>query len=279
MYVDTSSSEGTGALRLQRAEGLARVSFRRKTGATRLCTLYQGGCAKVRLPRPVDDLPPEAILINTAGGLTGGDRLTIEVEVGRNASAVVTTQACERIYKSLGADALITNRISLAAGARLAWLPQETIPFDGARLARSLEVELEEDATLLAVEAILFGRAAMGEVLRSGKVHDRWRVRRGTRLIHADDFRIEGDIAAQLRKPAVLAGNRATATVLLVAPETEVHLEGARAIIGEAGGATAFGGKLLCRLVAETGLSLRRRLEPLLTRLNGGMPLPRVWQS
>src|SRR5262249_35206959 len=161
-------------------------------------------------------------------------------------------QACERIYRSLGSEARIVNRITVGAGARLAWLPQEMIPFDGARVSRLFEADIDDDGMLVAVEAMLFGRAAIGEVLRSGLVHDRWRVRRGGKLIHADDFRIEGPMASQLGRTAVLAGNHAMATVLLVAPEPERHLGSARAAIGEAGSASAFGGKLLCRLVAQT---------------------------
>jgi urease accessory protein len=277
MYVDTSCSDPAASVRLQRADGRARVAFRWRYGATRLETLFQQGCAKVRLPRPVHGVAPEAILINTAGGLAGGDRLNTEVELDAGASAVLTTQACERVYRSTGAAAEVRNRLVLRSGARLAWLPQETILFNGGRLARRLEVELEGDAELIAVEAVLFGRTAMGETVRSGSLNDRWRVRRNGRLIFADDFRVNGDVAARLASPATLGGKRAMATVLLAGSAPETMLEPAREIIGDDGGASAWDGKLLIRLVAETGLALRRRLEPLLSLLLAGQPLPKVW--
>jgi len=263
---------------MQRAEGLARVRFHWKDGASRLERLYQEGCAKIRLPTPLHGEAPEAVVINTAGGLTGGDRFACEVDIAAGADATVTTQACERVYRSTGNDAHVRNRLTVRAGSRLAWLPQETILFDGARLSRALDVDLEGDAQFLAVEAILFGRVAMGEALRSGSLHDRWRVRRNGRLIFADDFRMEGDVAAKLDKPALLGGRRGLATVVFAGEEPERFVEPARAIVGDDGGASCWGGKLVARIATETGLALRRRLEPLLALLLAGQSLPKVWK-
>jgi urease accessory protein len=264
--------------RMQRAHGQANVSFHARDGRTHLDRLFQEGCAKLRFPRPLGSEAPQAILINTAGGLTGGDRFGTEVDLAENAQACITTQACERVYRSTGADAVVTNRLRLAAGTRLAWLPQETILFEGGRLSRTLDADLAGDAELVAVEAVLFGRQAMGETLHSGHLHDRWRIRRERRLIFADDLRVEGDIAARLAPQPAMAGCRAMATVLFTGPAPERFLDQARSIIGPGGGASAWNGKFLARLVEETGLALRRRLEPLLTLLLGGRPLPKVWQ-
>ena len=279
MYADISCFDVRKApLRLERAQGVARLAFRQRDDATRLATLYQEGCAKVRLPRPLPGTQPEAILINTAGGLTGGDRLTFEVVAGPASSATITTQACERIYRSTGEDTVVVNRLAAEADARLAWLPQETILFDGGRLVRRLEVDMAEGAELLAVEAVLFGRAAMGEVVRSGALKDRWRVRCNGKLIFADDFRLEDDIAGCLAARATLGGHRAMATVLAVCSEPEERIDRVRDIIGSHGGASAWGGKLVVRLLAEDSLALRHRLEPLLSFLLADRPLPKVWQ-
>ncbi len=272
---DLQSSEPA---RMQRAQGGASVSFRSREGRTCLDRLFQEGCAKLRFPRPLGSDDPQAIIINTAGGLTGGDRFSVEVALAAGAAACITTQACERIYRSTGADAVVTNRLQLSAGARLGWLPQETILFDGGRLSRMLDVDLVDDAELVVVEAVLFGRQAMGEILHSGHLHDRWRIRRDGRLIFADDLRVEGDIAARLAPQPAMAGGRSMATVLFAGSAPERFLDQARSIIGPNGGASAWNGKFLARLVEETGLALRRRLEPLLILLLGGRPLPRVWQ-
>lgn len=272
-------SDGSAVpVRMQRAQGSAQLAFHRRHGAARLKTLYQDGCLKIRLPRYLPGSPPEAILINTAGGLAGGDRVATEVDIAGATAATITTQACERVYRSAGEAATVSNRLTVGAGGRLAWLPQEAILFNGGHLSRRLDVDLEGDAELVAVEAVLFGRAAMGETLSHGVLHDRWRVRRDGRLVFAEDFKVSGDIAAQLARPAVLSGHAAMATVLYAAPEPERLLSAVRTTIGPAGGASAWNGKLLIRLATASGLALRQRLEPLLSLLLAGRPLPKVWQ-
>src|SRR5690606_35796222 len=119
----------------QRVNGLGGLSIHCKDGRPRISRLYQEGAARIRMPQVGND-PLEAILINTSGGLTGGDRLQWDVELGENASAVITTQACERIYRSGGGEARIATRLKMAKGTRLAWLPQETILFNHSMLSR-----------------------------------------------------------------------------------------------------------------------------------------------
>jgi urease accessory protein len=279
MFVDTSCSESVRRPppKPQRASGKVRMVFRRRDGVTHLFRLHQDGSAKARFPRATNGIP-EAVLINTAGGMTGGDVFGTEIELLEGTRATLTTQACERIYKSTGALVSVTNRIEVGAGARLDWLPQETILFNGGRMTRRLEADLADDAELLISEATVFGRAAMGETIQSGTFRDRWRISRDGKLVFADELRFEGNIACQLMRPAILAGNAAMATVLLVASECEQFLEPVREIIGNAGGASAWGGKLLVRLAAADGFSLRRVLIPLLAELSMGRSLPKVWQ-
>lgn len=278
MYVDTSQFEApVPAGRLQRASGGLRLAFRRRGDVTALHTLFQEGSAKARLPRAFHQ-PPEVILINTAGGLAGGDRFSTEIVLDDRADLVVTTQACERVYRSLGDAAEVSARLTVGRGARLDWLPQETILFDGSRLRRRFEVDLGNDAEFLAVEAVLFGRMAMGETVHSGAFHDRWRIRRNGELLFADDLRLEGDIGAQLRRPAVLAGQAAMATAIYAGEQCECLLEPVREAIGDDGGASAWGGKLLVRIAATDGLELRSKLIPALSVLMDGRPLPKVWQ-
>jgi len=248
-------------------------------GGTRLDRLYQCGAAKVRLPNVAPGAPPQAVLINTAGGLTGGDRLSVAVALAAETRASVTTQACEKVYRSAGGLARVATRLQVGPGARLDWLPQETILFDGAGLERALEVELADGATLLACEAVLFGRKASGETIRSGLLAERWRVRRGGRVVFADDLRFDWAANADLlARPAVLDGATAIATVLLIGPHPEAHLDRVRAIVGDCGGASVWGGKLLARITGASGAALRRALVPVLQELSGGA-LPRIWQT
>jgi urease accessory protein len=264
--------------RLQRTEGRARVAFKRVGGVTRLDRLHQSGAAKARLPRVFSGAAPEAVLINTAGGLTGGDRMSAEIALAEECRALVTTQACEKIYRAAGGVAEIETRLRLAEKARLAWLPQETILFDGARLARRLEAELAPGASLLVVEAVIFGRAAHGETVRSGLFRDRWRIRREGRLVFADDLRFNWADAELLSRPAVVGGAGAMATILFVGEEPARYVEPLRAALGDCGGVSAFDGKLLARVTAEGGAALRRVLIPGLVEVLDGAALPKLWQ-
>ena len=267
-------------LAAQRVAARGRLVVRRAAGRTRLARLHQDGAAKIRMPAAVAD-PLEAVLINTAGGLTGGDRVAWQVEAEAGASVTVTTQACERLYRTGSGRAEVDVRLIAGPGARLAWLPQETIVFDRSAFARRLEADLAEGAEALILEATVFGRLAMGEAVRQADFHDRWRIRQNGRLIHAEDFAIGPDTAATLGLGAVTGGCIAVATLLVVAPDAEERLAAVRDIVGEDGGASAWSvagtGKLLARLVAGDSYRLRQRLVPLIGLLNGQAGLPKVW--
>jgi urease accessory protein len=265
--------------RLERVRGAARVAFAASDGRTRLGDLVQSGSAKIRLPRTHVGTPPEAVFLNTAGGVTGGDELEYMAEVADGAAAIVTTQAAERIYRRFRGVGRIVNTIKVGAGARLDWLPQETILFDRSALSRTITADLAVDAMLLAIEAIVLGRAAMGEVVREAHLRDSWRIRRGGRLIFADALRIDGDAAAILSGRATGGGASAIATLLLVAPDAESRLDEVRAALDGApceSGISAWNGMLVARFVAGDGQALRGGIVPLIETLRG-RPMPRVW--
>ena len=264
---------------LQRARGCGRIAVTAEGGVTRLARLYQEGCGKIRLPRDARAEGLEAVLINSSGGLTGGDEMSWQAEVGDGARLTLSTQACERIYRAR--DGVAEQRVALTAGdgASLDWLPQETILFDGGALSRRLEADLGEGARLLAVEAVVLGRTAMNETVRLGTLHDRWRIRREGRLVFADDLRLDGALADLGAKAAVLAGRRAFASLLLVADDAARFLAPVRAALGDLGGASAFEGKLFARVAAPDGFSLRQALLPAIEALRDDHPLPRVWRT
>lgn len=267
-------------VRLQRSHGCAALSVTRQSGATRLDRLAQSGSARLLFPR-ASGATLEAVAINTSGGLAGGDSFTIEARAESDADLVMTTQAAEKVYRSTGDAATTHTALSVAPGARLHWLPQEAILFEGARLSRDLDVEMAGEAELLIAESVVFGRAARDEKMRSGRFTDRWRVRRDGRLVFAERALFDGDISAQLASPAVTAGAAALATGLLVAPDAEARVDAARAAMqetaGAEGGVSAWNGMLAFRLVAASGQILRDRLRAVLAALRG-TPLPRVWQ-
>jgi len=265
---------------LPRTEGSVRLEFARRGEQTALAVLHQAGAARVRFPSPGAGAPPEAVLLNTAGGLTGGDRIDIAVTLATGAEATVTTAAAEKIYRARDGEAQIGVKLALGAGARLAWLPQPTILFDQSRLDRRTEVALAGDAGLLAIETLIFGRAAMGEDVVRGACRDAWRVRRDGALVLADAFRVEGAIADGLNRPATLDGSRAVAMLLYVAPDAADRIDKARALLESAemtAGASTWNGLLLVRAMARDGRTLLQGIAPLAEWLSG-RPLPRVWQ-
>lgn len=273
---------------LERARGFAEVGFKRSGAATVISDLSQSGCAKVRLPRPAPGARREAVLINTAGGLTDGDRLGTRAEWAGEACAVVTSQAAERIYRSRQAPAHITNEIDAGPKATAFWLPQETILFDRARLMRRTDVRMHPSARLIACEGLVFGRVAMGERLRAGMVVDAWRIRAGDRLVFADTLRLEGDIEAELDKAAIGAGARALASVIYAGSDAAEQLEPLRALTTEADAgrlaSSCLGFVTVTRILASSGDAAQRLLSRVLLTLMGNQEgeaakegLPRVW--
>jgi urease accessory protein len=262
-----------------RARGAIALGAGAAAGITRRTTVREQGSLRVRFPGP---LAPalQAVIVNTAGGTAGGDRYDISCHAGAGADLTVSTAAAEKVYRSTGADAEVSIKLDVAAGGSLAWLPQETIFFDEARLSRRIDVTLAEDASVLIAEAVIFGRAAMGEAVRRGSFVDRWRVQRAGKLVFAETVRLDGKIAERLAEPAVAGGNIALATVL-IAPGNEAQVEAIRAkgeqFRGEVG-ASAWNGFALARLCAPDGAALRHDLVAVLAAL-GRDTLPRLWST
>ena len=258
---------------MQRAKGRADVGF----GVQGLKTLYQSGCAKVLLPQNFQPVP-EAVFINTSGGVTGGDQLSYAASVQENAALTVTTQAAERIYRASSGVADISNSLALAAHSQLAWLPQETILFEGSALKRRIDVEMDKTATLLALEMLVLGRRAMGETLQQARLSDQWRIRRSGRLIYADALRFS-EPKFETQSCATFNGQRALATLVYVAPDAEYRISSVRNLLdfeGVEAAASAWNGRLVVRFLAPDAQPLRAALILFLTKFRGG-PLPRVW--
>jgi urease accessory protein len=260
-----------------RAVGRARVSSHYKDGAVRLKDLHQAGAMKLLFPqgRP----HPEAVMVNTAGGITGGDRFSVSAAALAGGRLTVTTQAAERAYRAQpGETGRMETRLELVSGAQLNWLPQETILYDGCRFARSLRVEMATDARFLMVEPVVFGRMAMREELHDAAFRDRVEIYRAGEMIYYDGVDLEGDLAATLDRPAVAAGARAMAALVLAAPDAEAWLKPLRDMLPATGGVSLVtDGLLVLRLLAEDGFTLRQSLVPILDRLTE-TGLPRCWR-
>ena len=261
-----------------RGDGEIAVSFAQQEGDTHIATLSERGGLRLRYPRAGGRR--EAVIVNTGGGVTGGDRVAVSLDVGAHACVVATTQAAEKIYRSDGSAARLRTVLRLGDAARLDWLPQETIVFDRAVASRELCVEMAATGALTMYEAVALGRLAHGETLRNVRWHDRWRIRRDGRLIFADDVRLEGDAAALMDRPALGAGARALATLLHVAPDADEKLGAVRAALAGGGvdcGASAWNGMLVVRICAPAASFVRKLGAAAIAAVVGG-PMPRAWE-
>ena len=268
---------------------------------TILKDLRQGGAAKIRFPRKIAATPGqafEAVMINTAGGLTGGDDFAWDISVAQKARLSLSTQACEKIYRaSDGAPpALVDVTLKLAKDAHLAWLPQETILFDQSRLRRRLSLHLDAGASALIAEGFILGRRDYGEHHLTFDLRDSWRVYVDGALAHAEEMRVREDDHDWMTRPSGAGGAGAFATVLYIGAEAEnfceainkwlAHNSGQRADLW--GGASCWAhspnredganhAKLVTRLLAKDGYMLRKGLLGLIALLQKQQAPPLMW--
>jgi urease accessory protein len=273
---------------LERSNGIARISFKHCNESTVLDDLYQQGSAKIKLGRPEPGRLCEAVIINTSGGMTGGDRFSVSAKWARHATAIVTTQAAERIYKSSSGEARVTSQLEVAEEACALWLPQETIMFDKGAYQRQTNVDMTGNGVFLGLESSVYGRHAMGETVTSGQLTERWQLRRDGRLIFADAFGLAGAVDDQLLCPAIAGGARALATLVYAGPDCLAIRDAINSRLENSqvsGRATCFDDITVARLFAAEGQKLRSKIvsttNDLLIRItkrpNSAALLPRVW--
>ncbi|WGR94237.1 urease accessory protein UreD [Bradyrhizobium sp. ISRA435] len=293
-----------------RAQGAVRFGVHLKDGVTRRGDLHESGSLRVRFPSPEDE-GLSAMFVNTAGGIAGGDRFDIAISAGEGARVTLTTAAAEKVYRAPAAfsseagtgsreekrvqtnESMVrSNRIapcSIAAarldialkadtGAHLAWLPQETILFDRARIHRRFDIDLADNASLLLCEIVVFGRAAMGETMRHGEFVDRWRMRRGRRLVFAETVRLDGEIGEKLARPAIAGGGTAIGTALIVPGDAALveRIREASDNFGGEVGISAWNGFAMVRFCAQDAARLRADMMTVLSRASA-VTLPRLW--
>jgi urease accessory protein len=260
-----------------RARGAVAFDVRSVDGVTRRGRLYESGSLRVRFPSPEGE-GLSAVFVNTAGGVAGGDRFDIDITAGEGARLTLTTAAAEKIYRATGQAAELNIALKAKAGAHLAWLPQETILFDRARMSRRIDIDLDESASLLLCEIAVFGRSAMGERMEQGAFVDRWRMRRGGKLVFAETVRLEDGIGEKLKRPAIARDGVAIGTALIV-PGDQALVERVREIASSFGGEAAissWNGFAMARFCAQDAARLRADMMAVLGRASS-VPLPRLW--
>ncbi len=272
----SDARDDRGGLAKVRGRSEVNAAFGAVHGDTRIARIFERGSFRLRFPR---GRGCEAVLINTGGGITGGDRLDVSLELGVGATVVATSQAAEKLYRSDGAAALIALRARLGDASRLMWLPQESILFDGAIVQRLLEIEMPATAKVTAAEILTLGRTAHGERITNASWRDRWRIIRDGRLLLAENVRIDGAISELMERPALGAGARCLATLVHVAPDAEARLGDVRdalAAVEGAAAASAWNGMLVARFAGTETHKTRAAVAAAVVAATGDA-MPRAW--
>ena len=272
-------------IHLQRARGVGRVVLGGSPNGTRITDMYQQFPTRVMLPKIGNAAFKEVVIINSSGGIAGGDQLDMEVVALRDASVAVTSQAAEKVYRALDRPARVATRLRAHEAAKLAWLPQETIVFNRARMRRRTEVDLCSGAELMALEWLVLGRTAHGEEVVSGQIVDTWRIRRDGRLIWADGLYLADEAFAQLRRKALFADHGAVGTLIYFGPDLEARLGILREIASSLEcqcAATIVGALIIVRLSARASWDLKRGIRSLLEQFGrecgpGPFRVPKMW--
>jgi urease accessory protein len=280
-----TESSTTGDKDLQRADGCGRIVLSGSDNGTRIEDVFERSPIRVMFPRNGSSAMEEAVLINTAGGIAGGDRLECSVTALPGASIAVTSQTAEKVYRALDAPARVATTLKAHESARLAWLPQETIVFNAARIHRTTEIELFAGAQLLALEWLVLGRAAHGEIVVAGSVSDGWRVKKDGRLIWADSFRINDEIFVHLNRKALLSNFNSIATLIYFGPDLDRRLEFLRETLSSLGcdcALTLVSGLIVVRFAAKQCSDLKLALRSFLQQFepevgSGPFRVPKMW--
>ncbi|WP_454630691.1 urease accessory protein UreD [Bradyrhizobium cenepequi] len=270
---------------LERARGAGRIVLTGVGGDTRVAEVHQRFPIALMCPEIAGESSKEVVIVNASGGIAGGDRLDIEVVAREEAAVVVTNQAAEKVYRALDRPARIVTRLTVSETARLAWLPQETIVFNNARILRQMDVDLHSGAELIALEWLILGRTARGEDVVGGHIADGWRIRKDGRLIWADGFRLTDNVFGQLHRAALLCDWKAVGTLVYFGPGLDARLSSLREIALSLDcqcAATIVGAVIIVRVAATDGAKLRRGLRSLLEQFGrelgaGPFGVPRMW--
>ena len=260
-----------------RAIGDVHLSTKAVGGRSVIDGLYQKGAAKVVFPRSDHGLT--GVLLNTSGGVTGGDRFTYAATAGPDTHLTLTTQACERAYRAQpGETGRVTTQLNVAAGASLWWLPQETLLFDGCALIRRLDCDVAADGRALIVEPLCIGRLAMGETDVTGQMRDRICITRQGAPLVLDAWHLNGVMRDQINRTAIAGGATAMVSLTYVGADAPRFLDPLRALLPASGGASLLADDVLVlRMLAPTGYDLRTHLMPILDHVTSGH-LPLCWR-
>ncbi|MBW4442958.1 MAG: urease accessory protein UreD [Plectolyngbya sp. WJT66-NPBG17] len=266
--------------------GTLRLGFENRRGVTQL--IRNQGQAPLKVQRPFYPEGGEvchSVIMHTAGGIVGGDRLTFDFRLAPNSKALITTPAATKIYRTNGREAQQTIEIDLAEGTCLEWLPLDTIVFNQALFRQEMRVNLAPGAQWIGWEITRFGRSARGEKFIEGDWRSRTEVWQDGKPIWIDRQWLPGS-ETSFNSPHGLAGCPIVASFVWIGQKVDSEcVEKARSLwTGTSGeiGVTRLPLGLLCRYRGHSSTDARRWLIAIwgLVRSMSGRAvcIPRVWQ-
>lgn len=197
-------------------DGRLRLRFERRGERTVLAACRYTLPLQVLAPVALADPAVVVSVLNPTGGLVGGDRLAMHVEVGAGAHACLTTPSATRVYRTAGEPVVQDVRIDAGPGAVVEWVPEHTIPFPGSRLRQRLDATLGPGARLIVIDAFAAGRIARGEAWQFASLESAVTVRDAGGWRWVDRLALEGGRGDLYRGPGVTDGHDYFATVALV---------------------------------------------------------------
>jgi urease accessory protein len=282
-FAATRLQHETGAWR-----GRLELGFARRAGGTICARRRHSGPLRVQRPfYPEGRDLCHVYLLHPPGGVVGGDELDIEISLEAATAALLTTPAAGKFYRSNGAFAHQRQRLRVADGAALEWLPQETIVFDGAHAVLGTCVELQGGAHFTGWEILCLGRPGAGEGFQHGRLRQAWEIRRDGVPLFIERTRYQSEDVG-LTAPWGLSGQVVSGTLVSTGGGAELaeQIRAAAAPLCVAGlfSASRLAEALVCRYLGPYAEEARRcfvRAWELLRPAGLGRPAcpPRIWAT
>lgn len=272
--------------------GHLRLDYARdRDGRTTALDRHEGPLRVLQRLYPEGPAVCHHVLVHPPGGIVGGDTLALEANLAAGCHALITTPSAARFYRSAGAPAAQTVTAALADGARLEWLPQETLVYDAALAENRMRFELAAGAEMIGWDLVALGLPAAGQPFASGHYRQDLTLWSGERCRWIERGVVRADDTELLDGPAGLAGARVVATLwfaagaALATGRREALVEAARAAAGDEArcGVTApDDGIVVLRLLAdqvEPAAQLLRRVRAAWRREAWRLEpcAPRIW--
>ena len=260
---------------LERATGTLKATI--IGSGNRIGELYQKGSSRLFFPKNFSKTM-ECVLINTAGGITGGDKFKCSIKASEESSILVTTQASEKVYRAINGSAEVETQLSISKNSKLVWLPQDTILFSESNLSRKIIIHIEDGAEFLAFDQIVLGRSAMGENIVKSNLHDNWKIYYRNKLIYFDQSGWKNNVPLNC---AGLKNIRSYASFFYVGPKVEAYeqkLKNIKQVIKNVYlGSSLRNDCLLVRMFGSDAKAIKDRAIHLLRDI-WQLDIPNVWK-